>query len=88
MQAEGSQPHDAECRLDNPARVTPAQEEAIQWLPDQRWQPLSAQPPRSGIIMCRDTRPGAPPVLLAPYPALPPPPPPPNKHQNEHSPCA
>ena len=44
--------------LQNPARVTPAQERYITFLPDERWRPLRSNPPHSGILMLVDTRPG------------------------------
>ena len=44
--------------LQNPARVTPAQESFISFLPEERWQPLRPNPPHSGILMLNDTRPG------------------------------
>ena len=46
--------------LQNPARVTPAQERFISFLPEERWQPLRPNPPHSGILMLNDTRPGVP----------------------------
>ena len=46
----------------NPARVVSAQQRFVAFPPDGRWQPL--QPgARSGIILLRDTRPGATPPL-------------------------
>ena len=42
----------------NPARVVAAQQRFVAFPPDGRWQPL--QPgARSGIVLLRDTRPGA-----------------------------
>ena len=55
---EAAKPEPSSHMLDNPARVTPGQEQYIAFSADQRWQPLSAHPPHSGILMCTDTRPG------------------------------
>ena len=55
---EAAKPEASTHMLDNPARVTPGQEQYIAFSADQRWQPLSDDPPRSGILMCVDTRPG------------------------------
>ena len=56
---EAAKPEASSHMLDNPARVTPGQEQYIAFSGDQRWQPLGADPPHSGILMCVNTRPGA-----------------------------
>jgi 26S proteasome regulatory subunit N2 len=45
-------------KLDNPARVVPAQEQFVAFEPASRWQPLKHRHASSGIILLKDNMPG------------------------------
>ena len=53
----------------NPARVVPAQQKYVSFPAGSRWEPLR-RGAKSGIVLLRDLRPGAPPAVCALNPVL------------------
>ena len=55
----GKAPEALSHRLDNPCRVTPAQQKFVALEEGSRWRPIHPARPLTGIIVFKDLQPGA-----------------------------
>ena len=66
-EGEGAEPEAAKAKapealshaLDNPSRVTPAQQKFVAYEEASRWRPIHGSRPVTGIIIFKDLQPGA-----------------------------
>ena len=56
---ERARPEPGSYKLENPARVVPAQQRFVSFDPQARWRPLREGQPAAGIVVLKDHHPGA-----------------------------